>query len=58
MIKGLFDIEFRREDLTRNGDPLVRLKKCVDWELFRSGLEVCARRNGRVRLGASHMMWC
>ena len=35
MINGLFDIEFRMEDLTRNGDSLVRLNTCVDWEMFR-----------------------
>jgi hypothetical protein len=25
MINGLFDVEFRMEHLTQNGDPLVRL---------------------------------
>jgi len=35
MIKGFFDIEFRLEDLTRNGYPLVHLNECVDWEVFR-----------------------
>jgi IS5 family transposase len=39
MIKGLFDIEFRMRDLTRNGDPLVRLNEWVDWEIFRPELE-------------------
>ena len=51
MIKGLFDIEFRREDLTRNGDPLVRLKKCVDWELFRSDLEVMREKERKSPAG-------
>jgi len=40
MIKGLFDLEFRMEDLTKNGDPLVRLKTCVNWEIFRPDLEI------------------
>jgi IS5 family transposase len=39
MITGLFDIEFRMETLTRNGDPLVCLNERVDWEVFRPELE-------------------
>jgi len=39
MIKGLFDIQFRLDDLTKNGDPLVRLNECVNWEVFRAELE-------------------
>ena len=34
MLKGLFDIDFRMEDLTNSGDPLVRLNECVNWEIF------------------------
>ena len=40
MISGFFDIEFRLEELSKNGDPLVRLKGCIDWELFRNDLEI------------------
>jgi IS5 family transposase len=32
---GLFDEDFRLEKLTKLGDPLVRLSKGVDFELFR-----------------------
>ncbi len=39
MIKGFFDIQFRLDDLTKNGDPLVQLKDRVNWELFRPELE-------------------
>ena len=39
MIKGFFDIQFRLEDLTKNGDPLVRLNERVNWEIFRPDLE-------------------
>jgi len=38
MIKGFFDIQFRMEDLTKNGDPLVGLNQCVNWEHFRKDL--------------------
>ncbi len=40
MIGGFFDISFRMEELSKNGDPLVQLKGSVDWELFRQDLEV------------------
>ena len=39
MIKGFFDIQFRLDDLTKNGDPLVRLNERVSWEMFRPDLE-------------------
>jgi len=39
VIKGFFDIQFRLDDLTKNGDPLVRLNERVNWEVFRSDLE-------------------
>ena len=50
MIKGLFDIEFRLEDLTKNGDPLVRLNECVKWEVFRPELETIREELGRAGL--------
>ena len=51
MIKGLFDIEFRLEDLTRNGDPLVRLNECVDWEVFRPELETIREKERKSPAG-------
>ncbi len=51
MIKGLFDIEFRLEDLTRNGDPLVRLNACVDWEMFRPELETIREKERKSPAG-------
>jgi IS5 family transposase len=51
MIKGLFDIEFRMEDLTRNGDPLVRLNTCVDWEMFRPELETIREKERKSPAG-------
>jgi len=33
--RGLFDEELRKEQITKQGDPLVLLKKMIDWEMFR-----------------------
>lgn len=51
MINGLFDIEFRMEDLTRNGDPLVRLNECVDFEVFRLELETIREKERKSPAG-------
>jgi transposase, IS5 family len=51
MIKGLFDIDFRMEDLTRNGDPLVRLNECVEWEVFRPELETIREKERKNAAG-------
>jgi hypothetical protein len=37
--KGLFDEEFRREDLKKFKDPLKRLNAAINWEKFRPTLE-------------------
>jgi len=39
MASGFFDEQFRLEQLSKMGDPLVMLNKHVDFELFRSKLE-------------------
>lgn len=39
MLKGFFDIDFRLEELNKNGDPLVKLNEVVPWEDFREELE-------------------
>ncbi|MCP4458415.1 MAG: transposase, partial [Cytophagales bacterium] len=36
---GLFSEDFRLEKLSRQGDPLEKLNKVVDWEYFRPPLE-------------------
>jgi IS5 family transposase len=51
MFKGLFDIDFRMEELTKNGDPLVRLNKCVNWELFRDELEKIREKERKSAAG-------
>ena len=35
---GFFDLEFRLQDIDKNGDPLVALNTLVDWEEFREEL--------------------
>lgn len=40
MNNGLFDIEFRLDDLSKNGDPLEKLNELVPWEDFRKELSV------------------
>jgi IS5 family transposase len=38
MINGFFDIEYRLEQLSKCGDPLVKLKEIVPWASFRNEL--------------------
>jgi len=47
---GLFDWQFRLERLHDAGDPLVRLDKSLDWEMFRPLLERVRppRRKGKA----------
>lgn len=43
MVNGFFDIEFHLDDLSRNGDPLVKLKSLIPWESFRASSAVCEK---------------
>ena len=38
MINGFFDIEYRLEQLSKCGDPLVKLKEIGPWTYFRNEL--------------------
>jgi transposase, IS5 family len=51
MLKGFFDIDFRMDALTKNGDPLVRLNECVNWEMFRGELEVIREKERKNNAG-------
>jgi IS5 family transposase len=51
MLKGLFDIHFRMEELSRNGDPLERLNEYVRWEIFRPALEVIREKERKSSAG-------
>jgi len=37
---GFFDIEYRYKKIDKNGDVLVKLNKYINWELFRTELEI------------------
>lgn len=52
MIGGLFDIEYTLRDLDKGGDPLVRLKSAVDWELFRADLNRVREKERKSNAGA------
>jgi len=51
MTTGFFDIQFRLDDLTKNGDPLVRLNECVNWEVFRDDLETIREKERKNAAG-------
>lgn len=51
MLSGMFDIDFRMQDIDKNGDPLVALDKAVDWELFRSQLEIIRQKERKSSAG-------
>ena len=48
---GLFDVEFRMRDIDKNGDPLVALNRLVDWEDFRSDLQVVHEKTRKSAAG-------
>lgn len=45
--RGLFDEEFRLEKLSQWNDPLEKLNKRIDWEMFRPMLEKELRKENR-----------
>jgi len=50
-MKGLFDLEFRMRKIDSNGDPLKRLNKMVDWEMFRPTLSRIREKKMKSRAG-------
>ena len=48
---GFFDIEERLRELSSKGDDLERLKRLVDFELFRADLETVVPRADRCKGG-------
>ena len=51
MINGFFDIQFRLDDLTKNGDPLVQLNERVNWDLFRPELDKIREKERKSSAG-------
>jgi len=50
-VNGLFDLEFRLEELSRKGDPLESLNTVIDWEQFRAILHKALRRGKKQSTG-------
>lgn len=48
---SLFPEEFRLEKLSKQGDPLERLNKTIDWEYFRSTMEKMVNTDKMVNAG-------
>ena len=48
---GFFDDRAQRANLTKLGDPLVRLDAVIDWEIFRDDLRVVHEREGKSNAG-------
>jgi IS5 family transposase len=51
MINGLFDADNRLKELSKSGDPLERINKTVDWEIFRPRLEVIHEKERKSNAG-------
>jgi len=53
MIKqaGLFEWQNRFEQLDRGGDPLVKLNKVINWEIFRPELEALREKERKSNAG-------
>jgi len=49
--QGLFDLEERYRELSRNGDTLEKLEKTVPWETFRKPLDKALKRSKRDKGG-------
>ena len=49
----LFDDIFRLEKLAQMGDPLERLNRVIDWEIFRPTLELIYEKDRKSNAGAS-----
>jgi IS5 family transposase len=49
---GFFDWQKRIEKLQKNGDPLVRINKVIDWAIFRPELEKLREKDRKSNAGA------
>ena len=52
MQPGLFDLQNRFEKLNKNGDPLMKLNKMIQWNSFRPALEAVRAREKKSHAGA------
>lgn len=49
---GFFDWQKRLEKLQKNGDPLVRINRIINWEIFRAELEKLREKERKSNAGA------
>ena len=49
---GLFDWHERFKKIDKNGDPLVRLNKVINWNIFRNQLEIIRQKKRKSHAGA------
>ena len=51
MPNGLFDLEFRLQELDKGGEPLPKLNETIDWDQFRPTLETIRDRERKSNAG-------
>jgi IS5 family transposase len=51
MMTGLFDLEFRLQEIDKGGDPLLKLNQTIDWEIFRPALETIRDKERKTAAG-------
>lgn len=49
---GLFDFDKRLKRIDKSGDPLVKINKAIDWEVFRPKLELARKKERKSKAGA------
>ena len=49
---GFFDFDIRLARIDKAGDPLVKLNKAVDWEIFRPIIEEARKKPFKSNAGA------
>jgi len=51
MPNGMFDLEFRMQELAKGGDPLLKLNATIDWNIFRPTLETIRDKEHKSKAG-------
>lgn len=51
MLNGMFDLDFRLQELAKGGDPLLKLNEAIDWEIFRPLLETIRDKERKSNAG-------
>jgi IS5 family transposase len=51
MLKGLFDLDFRMNEIAQGGDPLIKLNEAIEWERFRPYVESIRTKERKSRAG-------